>query len=68
MLETRPVTRTFRFNKRSLPDPNSKLTPLQVRDLYAAHYPELASAAIEGPQLKNGQQVYTLARLVGTKG
>lgn len=68
MLETKPVTRTFRFNKRVLPDPNPKMTPAQVKDLYAAQYPELASAAIEGPELKGGQQVYTLARQVGTKG
>jgi PRTRC genetic system protein C len=68
MLQTRPVTRTFRFNKRVLPDPNPKLSPAQVKDLYAAQFPELASAAVEGPELKNGQQVYTLARQVGTKG
>jgi PRTRC genetic system protein C len=68
MLETKPVPRTFRFNKRVLPDPNPKMTPAQVKDLYAAQYPELASAAIEEPELKGGQQVYTLARQVGTKG
>lgn len=68
MLETRPVTRSFRFNKRIFPDPNPKLSPMQVKDVYAMTYPELASAAVEGPELKNGQQVYTLARQVGTKG
>ena len=39
MLETKPVTRTFRFNKRVLPDPNPRLTPAQVKDLYAAQFP-----------------------------
>ena len=68
MLETRPVTRTFRFNKRIFPDLNPKLSPTQVKDMYATQFPELASAAVEGPELKNGQQVYTLARQVGTKG
>ena len=68
MLETRPVTRSFKFNKRVLPDPNPKLSPAQVKDLYAAQFPELASAAIEGPELKGGQQVYGFARQVGTKG
>ena len=68
MLETRAVTRSFRFNNRVLPDPNPQLSPAQVKDLYAAQFPELASAAIEGPELRNGQQVYTLARQVGTKG
>jgi len=68
MLQTRSVTRSFKFNKRVLPDPNPKLSPLQVRDFYATQYPELASAAVEGPELKNGQQVYSFARQVGTKG
>ncbi len=43
MLETRAVTRSFRFNKRVLPDPNPKLSPAQVKDLYAAQFPELGS-------------------------
>ena len=68
MLETRPVTRSFKVNNRVLPDPNPKLSPAQVKDLYAAQFPELASAAIEGPELRDGKQVYTLARQVGTKG
>ena len=68
MLKIEPVTRSFKFNKRVLPDPNPKLLPAQVKDLYAAHYPELASAAIEGPELKANKQVYTFVRQVGTKG
>lgn len=68
MLESRPVTRVFKYNNRRLPDPNPKLTPLQVKDIYAAQDPELVSAGVEGPELKNGQQIYTLARQVGTKG
>ncbi len=68
MLEARPVTRVFKFNNRNLPDPNPKMSPAQVKDIYASQYPELASAGVEGPEVKNGQQVYTLARQVGTKG
>jgi PRTRC genetic system protein C len=68
MLQTKPVTRSFTFNKRNLPDPNPKLSPAQVKDLYASQYPELASAAIEGPELKDGQQRYSFVRQVGTKG
>ncbi len=68
MVQTSPVTRSFKFNKRVFPDPNPKLSPAQVKDLYAAQFPELASAAIEGPELKGGQQVYGFARQVGTKG
>jgi PRTRC genetic system protein C len=68
MVQTSPITRSFKFNKRVFPDPNPKLSPAQVKDLYAAQFPELASAAIEGPELKGGQQVYGFARQVGTKG
>lgn len=68
MLQTRPVTRSFKFQKRVLPDPNPKLSPAQVKDLYATQYPELASAAIEGPELKADKHVYSFARQVGTKG
>ena len=67
-MQTKPVTRAFKVGNRVLPDPNPNLTPEAVKDLYAAQYPELASAAVEGPELRNGQQVYTLARQVGTKG
>ena len=68
MLETKAVTRSFKFGNRKLPDPNPKLSPAQIKDHYAALYPELTSAAVEGPQLKNGEQVYTLATQLGTKG
>ncbi len=68
MLEARPVTRVFKFNNRNFPDPNPKMTPTQVKDVYATQYPELGSAGVEGPELKNGEQVYTVVRQVGTKG
>ena len=67
-MQTKPVTRSFKVGNRVLPDPNPNLTPEAVKDLYAAQYPELASAAVEGPELRNGQQVYTFPRQVGTKG
>ena len=68
MLETKPVIRSFKYNNRKLPDPNPQLSPARVKDLYAAQHPELTSAAIEGPQLKGGEQIYSFVRRVGTKG
>lgn len=67
-MHTKPVTRSFKIGNRLLPDPNPALSPAQVKDLYAAQYPELASAAVEGPELRDGQRVYTFPRQVGTKG
>lgn len=62
------VERVFKYNNRNLPDPNPKLTPEQVKDQFAAQYPELAGAVIHGPALTGGKQVYTFERAVGTKG
>ncbi len=68
MLKPKAITRSFTFNKQCLPDPNPNWSPAQVKDLYASQYPELASAAIEGPELRDGQQRYSFVRQVGIKG
>lgn len=67
-LETRSLERTFRYNSVDLVDPGAQYSAEEVRDLYTATYPELANAAIEGPEQKEGKLVYTFRRPVGTKG
>ena len=67
-LETQELTRAFRYNSVDLADPGSAYTPSQVRDFYAAVYPEITTAAIEGPETADGKMVYTFRRAVGTKG
>lgn len=67
-LETRSLERTFRYNSVDLSDPGAQYSAEEVRDLYTATYPELANAAIEGPEQKEGKLVYTFRRPVGTKG
>jgi len=62
------LVREFRYNGLVLPDPGVKHSPEQVRDIYAAAYPEITTAAIEGPEKKGSKLVYTLKRAVGTKG
>lgn len=62
------VTRKFKYNGITLPDPGSTFSPTEVRDLYSATYPEILSAAIEGPVIKGAEMVYTFRRAVGTKG
>lgn len=62
------LVREFNYNGMSLPDPSSAMTPDQVRDLYSATYPELATATVEGPETKAGKIVYSFRRAVGTKG
>lgn len=68
MLKVQPLTRAFNYNGTLLPDPNPELTVEEVRDMYVADYPELATAGIEGPSPVNGKMQYTFARAVGVKG
>lgn len=67
-IETTELVRTFRYNSVDLPDPGAQFTPEQVRDLFSNTYPEIVSAAIEGPEEKGGKLQYTFRRAVGTKG
>ena len=67
-LQTVELKRVFKYNALSLQDPGPQYTPIQVRDLYSATYPEINTAAIEGPEEKNGELIYTFRRAVGTKG
>ena len=51
-----------------LADPDPALTPEQVRDAYAAQYPEITTAVIEGPDASGDKLVYKFTRAIGTKG
>lgn len=67
-IETQELTRAFRYNSVDLQDPGPSFNLEQVRDFYATMYPEIVSAAIEGPEQKDDKLVYTFRRAVGTKG
>lgn len=67
-IQVTQLPRAFSYNGVELPDIGGDLTPEQVKDVYAATYPEITSAAIEGPEHKGGKLVYTFRRAVGTKG
>ncbi len=62
------LPRVFRYNSVELEDPGLEHDPVDVRNLYSATYPEITSAAIEGPEVKDGKRVYTFRKAVGTKG
>ena len=62
------LERSFSYNGVSLPDPGAALTLEQVRDVYSAAFPEIVSAAIEGPEQKNGKLLYVFRKAVGSKG
>jgi len=67
-IQTTVLTRTFSYSGLTLPDPGKSLSPEEVRDIYAATYPELISASIEGPEKKGNNLVYTFKKGLGTKG
>ncbi|MDN0082351.1 PRTRC system protein C [Crenobacter sp. SG2305] len=67
-IQTTALKRFFKYGSVKLPDPGSHLSPEQVRNLFSATYPELASSSIEGPVTKASGLEYEFRRAVGTKG
>lgn len=49
-------------------DPNPNMTPDEVMTHYSSQFPELTTATISGPEIKDGEAVYTFKTTVGTKG
>jgi PRTRC genetic system protein C len=68
MIKVEPLERGFEYLGIRLPDPDPSMTVEQVRDVYVNTYPELATAAVEGPSPSNGRLQYTFTRAVGSKG
>jgi PRTRC genetic system protein C len=62
------ITRSFRYNSITLPDPNPALGPEQIREFYGTQYPELNNAVVEGPVTSNAVATYTFVRAAGAKG
>ncbi len=68
-MKVEALKREFHYNGGlRLPDPNPKLTVQEVISLYATTYPEITTAAIEGPEVVGNKLVYRLTRAIGTKG
>ncbi|MGU3778944.1 PRTRC system protein C [Burkholderia metallica] len=62
------LVREFTYNGMALMDPGPAFSPDQVRDLYTAQYPELTTAAVDGPDMKGEVAHYTFVRAAGAKG
>jgi PRTRC genetic system protein C len=63
------LEREFRYTDGlRLPDPDPRLSIEEVRNLYASTFPEITTAAIEGPEILENKLVYRLTRAIGTKG
>ena len=51
-----------------LPDPDTTMTPEQVKTVYSAAYPELTNAELTGPTVNGDTLEYEFRKAVGTKG
>ncbi len=62
------MARVFVFNGAKLPDPNPAMSVEDVRAFYAAQFPEIATAAFNGPEAVGDRMRYTFERAIGSKG
>ena len=67
-MESHVLSRIFEFNGVRLPDPDQKLSPEEVRNLYAHQYPDIATASITGPEAVGDKLRYQFTRAIGAKG
>src|SRR5580698_9977347 len=62
------MAREFRYDELRLPDPNPRLSVDEVRTAFSATYPEIATAAVTGPEAVGNKLVYHFTKAIGTKG
>ena len=62
------LRREFVYNGTVIPDPNPSMSPEQVRDILVTAYPEIATAALSGPEVKGDATRYIFSRAIGSKG
>ncbi len=71
-LNVKGIARTFTFKRNNetitLQDPDPAQTPDAVMGYYANLYPELTTATVHGPELKEDKAVYEFRTTIGTKG
>jgi PRTRC genetic system protein C len=68
MIDAKVLARSFTYNGVKLPDPDPRMTPEEVKAIYSHQYPELATAAISGPEATADHLQYSFVRAIGTKG
>jgi PRTRC genetic system protein C len=67
-MESHVLSRIFEFNGVRLPDPAPNLSVEDVRAVYAHQYPDIATAAITGPEAVGDKLRYLFSRAIGAKG
>ena len=67
-MKSTPMRREFSFGGLKFPDPNPLMTIEDVRGVLAMQYPEIATAAVTGPEAVGDTMKYTFERAIGSKG
>lgn len=62
------MTRRFKFQDNTLPDPDPSMSVTEVIEHYSPKYPELAIAKPSGPVEVDGALEYNFEYSVGNKG
>jgi len=68
VIHAKVLSRSFTYNGVRLPDPDPRMSPEEIKAIYSHQYPELATAAITGPEASGDQLLYSFVRAIGTKG
>ncbi|MCX2429869.1 PRTRC system protein C [Pedobacter sp. GR22-10] len=72
MLIAKALPRIFLYKVKNeevkLPDPELSLSPQAVMNFYTRTYPELVTAKLEGPVIREDEVQYKFTSTVGTKG
>jgi len=67
-MKIEPAIREFNYLGVRLPDPSPTMSVDEVRNCYCHVYPDLTTAAIEGPEAVENKLIYRFVRAIGTKG
>jgi PRTRC genetic system protein C len=67
-MQAKAMRREFFFQGLKLGDPDSKMSLEDVRGALSLQYPEIATAAISGPEAVGDTMKYTFERAIGSKG
>lgn len=62
------IKRVFKYQGKSLKDPDPTMSPEDVMSFYTGTYPELTTSNVHGPKINNDVAEYEFKTTVGTKG
>lgn len=62
------MQRVFRYSSIELADPGTDKSIEEVKDFYAAHYPDLINSTAKGPTIEGDKEVWKFEPVKGLKG